>query len=73
VCGGARASHRSPSRAGRWQVSCLHARHAALGSDSCADLRHDYMLCMSARYVVHPDHHERLANLYGDRFAAAVG
>ena len=36
----------------------------------CGDQRHEYLMCMSGSWAVHPDHHEELAGIYARQFAA---
>lgn len=44
--------------------ACLRHKPASLHRE-CASERHDYLLCMSGRWAVHPEHHEHLAGMYG--------
>ena len=43
-------------------VACM--RHRADRQHVCDSERHEYLLCMSARWAVHPDHHKALAEEY---------
>ena len=44
-------------------------RHRRDRQHLCDVQRHDYLLCMSGRWAVHPDHHRDLAALYGRHFS----
>ena len=48
-------------------------RHRRDRQHFCKGERHDYLLCMTGRWAVHPERHESLARLYGERFATEVG
>ena len=50
--------------------ACLQHKPADWHHRSCAIERHEYLLCMSGRWAVHPDHHQELAHIYGQRFAS---
>jgi len=43
-------------------VTCM--RHRADRQHMCDNERHEYLLCMSSRWAVHPDHHKALAEEY---------
>ena len=43
-------------------VACM--RHRADRQHVCDGERHEYLLCMSSRWAVHPDHHKALAEEY---------
>ena len=50
-------------------VECMHvARHGTAAM--CSAQRRKYVLCMSAKWTVHPDRHRALAEEYGRRFAS---
>jgi hypothetical protein len=60
---------------GEHECSALSARYSTCmrhrrdRQHLCARERHEYLLCMSGRWAVHPDSHEELAALYGREFA----
>ena len=49
--------------------ACLRTSPTGWQHRSCASERHEYLLCMSGSWAVHPDHHERLAGIYAQQFA----
>ena len=49
--------------------ACLARSPASWQKQMCASERHDYLLCMSGKWAVHPDHHQELAQIYGRQFA----
>ena len=47
--------------------ACLRHKTPDWHQRLCADERHEYLLCLSGRWAVHPDHHRELARLYHER------
>lgn len=47
--------------------ACLRHKTPDWHRKLCADERHEYLLCLSGRWAVHPDHHAELARLYHER------
>ena len=50
--------------------ACLRQKDARWHRKLCGDQRHEYLMCMSGSWAVHPDHHEELAGIYARQFAA---
>lgn len=44
-------------------------RHRRDRPQRCSDERHEYLICMSGRWAVPPEHHQEMAQLYGREFA----
>ena len=54
-------SHDCIALSARYQA-CLRHKPASIHRECAAD-RHDYLLCMTGKWAVHPDHHRELAGL----------
>jgi thiol-disulfide isomerase/thioredoxin len=52
-------------------VECM--RHRADRQHICDNARHEYLLCMSGRWAVHPDHHRAMAEEYGRHYVSPGG